>query len=565
MMCSVFLRRQFFVQMILLELLILSLLHAPAAAQTLLDPASAVRDAVVRRAEHEREHGRAQNGEDLLKFYSERGFTPAWLANGLPSESSAQALTMIAEAYKEGLDPADYDVVWLSQRLSETRAVYPASDDERVEVDVALTASVFRYLTDLHSGRVSPSAVSFRLPLKPKSFDVARVVQEALAAGTLYGMPHAAAPQYPMYDRLRSALARYLELARDLSFTPLPVVRRVESGARYEGVHGLQRLLVVLGDLDRAAPEYDYYSDELVEAVKRFQDRHGLEPDGVIGRATFNALNIPLSHRVRQIELALERLRWIPPLDADRLIAINIPEFRLRAFAIEGGHAQLRLDLKVIVGRALDTQTPIFSEDMRYVEFSPYWNVPRSIALNELLPKLRKDPGYLRREEMELIGARAGVQATIAVNQRTLAALARGELRLRQRPGTRNQLGRIKFVLPNSMDVYLHDTPGVELFNLSKRDLSHGCIRVEQPVSLARFVLEDKPQWTDERMQGAMRADEPIIVHLSHPIPVVIFYTTVLTGVDGIIRFLPDIYGHDVTLDRALRAARASAGTINTK
>jgi len=193
---------------------------------------------------------------------------------------------------------------------------------------------------------------------------------------------------------LRAALPRYLELARDLSLTPLPVVRRIGSGAQYEGVHQLQRLLVVVGDLDRTVPKYDYYGDELVEAVKRFQARHGLEPDGVIGRATFAALNTPFSHRVRQIELALERLRWIPAFDAKRLVAVNIPEFRLRAFAIDSGHAQLRLDLKVIVGRALDTQTPIFSEDMRYVEFSPYWNVPRSIALKEVLPKLHEDPHY---------------------------------------------------------------------------------------------------------------------------------------------------------------------------
>jgi L,D-transpeptidase YcbB len=166
---------------------------------------------------------------------------------------------------------------------------------------------------------------------------------------------------------------------------------------------------------------------------------------------------------------------------------------------------------------------------------------------------------------MELIGAKAGTQPATAVNRRTLAALARGELRLRQRPGPRNQLGRIKFVLPNNMDVYLHDTPGPQLFNLSKRDLSHGCIRVEEPLALARFVLEDQPQWTVERMQRAMRADEPTIVHLTRPIPVVIFYTTVIAGVDGVIRFLPDLYRHDAMLDRALRAARAAAAGMQAK
>jgi murein L,D-transpeptidase YcbB/YkuD len=280
----------------------------------------------------------------------------------------------------------------------------------------------------------------------------------------------------------------------------------------------------------------------------------------VIGRATFEQLNTPLAHRIRQIELSLERLRWIPPLEAELVIAVNIPEYRLRALDRRQGRLRVPLDMRVIVGRAVSTETPVFLGTLRAIEFSPYWNVPASIVKNELVPRLRRDPEYLQREGMELVGGDRAPSVTTVVSAANLRALSRGELRLRQRPGPRNVLGGVKFPLSSGLDIYLHGTSDPALFARSRRDLSHGCIRIEEPVELARLLLEDKGEWTIDRIREAMDAGQSHIVRLSKSTPVVVFYTTAVVEPDGRTLFLRDIYGHDQALDRALRA-HASRGS----
>jgi murein L,D-transpeptidase YcbB/YkuD len=260
------------------------------------------------------------------------------------------------------------------------------------------------------------------------------------------------------------------------------------------------------------------------------------------------ALNVPLASRVRQIELSMERLRWLPELPPGPFIAVNLPSFRLWAFKAAG--APPVLATRVIVGKAVRTQTPLFIGTLRHIEFNPYWNVPPSILRAEIVPALLRDPDYLVKNDMEVVGP--GVQTVSAA---TLAALRAGALRVRQRPGPRNSLGLVKFVFPNDADVYLHGTPARQLFGRARRDFSHGCVRVEDPLALARWVLRGRPAWTVERIEAAMAADAPQRVDLPRPLPVILFYVTAMAmPADGALHFAADIYGHDARLEQALAA-----------
>ena len=493
--------------------------------------------------------------EALHRFYATGDFAPVWMKDGKPTAKARQALALLELAESHGLEPADYSLAELEKRVEHPRPAQAA------ETDVALSAALFLFLSDLHGGRVNPRQLNFDINLLPRRLDLPVLVREALAKDRLPTLAEQVEPRFGVYGRLRQALATYRQMALQ-PFTPLPVVKKLQPGQNYPALAALARRFTELGDLPAGSPLPLRYDGVLADAMKRFQARHGLVADGVAGRGTFEQLNTTPARRVRQIALAMERFRWlrIPESASNKVIAVNIPEFRLRALALEGGRLENRLSMDVIVGKALDTRTPVFHEDMLYIDFKPYWNVPSSIAKGELLPKLEKNPGYLAKENMEFVPV-AGGAAVTAVTPATLAAVARGAMRIRQRPGGKNALGDIKFVLPNNMNIYLHHTASPSLFKKARRDLSHGCIRVEDPVALAKFVLEDQPAWTSERIKAAMDADKPSTVHLLHPVPVIIFYATAVAEADGRVLFLPDLYGLDESLDAALkqRAARLAA------
>ncbi len=361
----------------------------------------------------------------------------------------------------------------------------------------------------------------------------------ACLAGLLFfGLAHA----NPLIAGLETALPQYRQQAVDPALldawrTPLPPIgRKLEPGKPYAGMALLIRRLVALGDLpaDTALPAR--YEGAVVAGVTAFQHRHGLEPDGVIGKETLAQLAISPAARVRQIELNIERLKQMP--SAPRLLLVNIPEFRLHAFAQD----QAVMHMKVIIGSALETRTPLFTEEMRFIEFSPYWNVPPSIARKETIPRLRKEPAYFDEQGFEFYSGKTGADTTLS--EENLDAVLQGKLRIRQRPGPRNALGDIKFVFPNSDNIYMHHTPAVRLFDKARRDFSHGCIRVEVPLALALFVLDD-PEWDAGRIQAAMARGKSSTLRLREPLPVVIAYLTALPGEGGHIRFFPDLYGLD--------------------
>ncbi len=490
-------------------------------------------------------------------FYALSNFEPAWFDSSCRPLHAQDVIDILVEASAHGMDPDAYAATALATVLEERKRGQPVHAPEIAEYDLRLTVALFRYLSQLHNGRVDPRQVVPNFAHAAKELALAEAVRRAMSESSLDVIVDSAAPRYPAYERLRRALDRYRNLEREAFVEPLPVVRRLRAGDVYQALPQLQRRLVALGDMAEEAQVPDRYTGEIVEAVRRFQARHGLTVDGVIGPATFEQLNVPLSQRIRQIELALERLRWLPRLEADRLIVINIPEFRLRALDVGQEDARVLVDMRAIVGRAFDTETPVFLGRVQRIELSPYWNVPASIATNELVPRLRRDPAYLQREGMEFVGA--GARVSSDVTAASLNALSRGELRIRQRPGPRNVLGGIKFPLSSSLDIYLHGTDVPALFSRTRRDLSHGCVRLERPEMLAAVLLEDQPDWTIERIQSAMHAQVSSTVNLTQPVPVLIFYTTTVVEPGGRILFLPDIYGHDRALERALRAASPSA------
>lgn len=365
------------------------------------------------------------------------------------------------------------------------------------------------------------------------------------------------------YGRTLSALDQYRILASEDDRAILPTTKKpVEPGQHYAGVPRLIRLLSRIGDLPTGGRpgDSDLYEGALVTAVKRFQNRHGLESDGRIGKATLVELNTPLSFRVRQLELALERWRRLPYDSSRPAIVLNLPEFRLRTF--DPGHRPA-LEMKIVIGQARKLETPLLSSKLDTVIFRPYWNVPLSIQRKELLPQIKRDPSYISKNDFELVTPKGAVVPEDAVSATMLSQLRSGTLRLRQRRGPKNSLGLIKFVFPNEYDVYMHDTPAKSLFGRARRDFSHGCIRLEKAEDLAEWVLRAKGDWTRDRIAAAMEGSESVTVKLKLAIPVTVTYVTAVVLENGEVHFLGDIYGKDAELEKELAEAAQGPAVTN--
>jgi murein L,D-transpeptidase YcbB/YkuD len=543
----------------------------------------------------------------LVALYTPGAFKPLWVdAGGRPNADARAALGLIASAATEGLDPAEYRAATLARATARLDAAPPPPPAEIAAFDSGLSAATMRYLQQLHAGRVDPRAIGFKMTAPVDEHDFAALLTTALAQHRVVETAGELTPPLVLYRALRAMLGRYRQLAADPALVaPTPTGQSVKIGEPYAEADALRRLLVALGDLPAggspataapaatapaavptaagvavgastaAAPPAAVtpalasatpppplrYEGTLVDGVKHFQLRHGLEEDGLLGKGTQAAIAVPLARRVRQIELALERLRWAPHLDPQRFLAVNIPMYRLWVWQGIPSNGAPLWGMNVIVGRALDHSTPIFAEEMKYVVFRPYWNVPPSILRGEVLPALRRDSGYLARQNMEVVAGQGDESPALAWTPESLPLLEKGKLRVRQRPGPRNALGLVKFVFPNDDNVYLHSTPSQALFSRSRRDFSHGCVRVEDPVKLAEWALQGQEGWSHDRIVAAVNGDRQVRVTLARPIQVLLFYiTAVVMPEDRTARFAEDIYGHDARLDKALveRAKRAA-------
>jgi len=485
------------------------------------------------------------------EFYNQSRYEPAWIHG---SELSIQALSMIEmfkQARGQGLLPDDYDASRWDDRLAKLH--HAQTDIARV--DVALTVCTMRFVSDLRIGRVNPRHFKFGLSVEQKKYDLAQFLRDRiLPSSDPSSLVETIEPPFPGYRHTRAALARYVEMAAKDDGEQLVIpLKPVDPGQAYASIPRLTRLLMLLGDLSReAAPTGDgqLYDSALAGAVMRFQKRHGLKDDGRLGTDTLKQLNVPISDRIQQLQLALERWRWLPSEFSAPPIVVNIPDFRLRALDESN---KVALEMRVVVGKSLRTQTPVFSRDMTYVVLRPYWNVPPSILRGEIVRAIERDRNYIANKRYEVTTGNGEVVTSGAISDDVLAQLKAGRLSVRQKPGPTNALGLVKLMFPNEFNVYLHSTPAPELFSRTRRDFSHGCIRVEKPAELTAWVLRNNAGWPIERIEQSMSTGaNNVTVTLKQRVPVFIVYATALAYENDEVHFYDDIYGHDRKLAEAL-------------
>jgi len=502
----------------------------------------------------------------LLRIYADTTSQLLWIAHGEPTAPASAMLAELSDAAMRGLDPADYDADRLAKRFHQLRAASSASDGNSLllQADAWLTLSVARFIDHARAGRIDPGPLGFVMPTKTAQRDFGSILPRLSRARDMRASIDSLEPPYDRFRALEQLLNRYRALSTDSSLRELPdLASPLRPQDRWQGISALRRLLAALGDTSirevAASGDGDLYTPSLEESVRRFQASGGLSSDGVIGRATLRQLRASIATRIAQIELTMERWRWLPDPTASRLLVVNIPEFRLYALERNASRVLARERMDVIVGSAFNgRRTPVLASSVRAVVFHPYWDVPPSIARREEIPKIRRDPSYAAREGMEIVRGVDAAAARFPITPANLQRVLDGTLRLRQRPGPRNALGNVKFVFPNAYNVYLHDTPLQSLFTHERRDFSHGCIRASDPESLAEFVLAEEEGWERAHIQASIASPEPRTVTLKHPVPIFVVYATVIANADGTSSFLPDLYGHDAALARAL-AARATS------
>lgn len=486
----------------------------------------------------------------VAEFYESNGYTPAWLQGRQLSPQALALIEVFKQAWKKGLQPEDYDASRWDSRVGQLQ-----SNDDPAPVDVAMTVCTMRFVSDLRIGRVNPKHFKFGLSVEQKKYDLAQFVRERiLPASNVSQVLAEMEPAFAGYRRTEDALVRYTELMGKDSGEKLPAsAKPIDPGQPYAGVPRLIQLLKLVGDLpaDTTLPaDSQVYEGAMVDAVKSFQRRHGLQDDGRLGAETLKQLNVPLSDRVQQLALTLERWRWLPVEFSAPPIIVNIPDFHLRA--LDDGN-KISLYMRVVVGKSIRTQTPVFSRDMTYVVLRPYWNVPPSILRGEIVPAIQRDRNYIANKRYEVTTNDGNIVTDGPISDEILAQLKAGKLAVRQKPGPANALGLVKLMFPNEFNVYLHSTPAPELFSRTRRDFSHGCIRVEKPAELATWALRNNPGWPLERVKESMTAGKDnVTVRLNQAIPVFIVYGTALALENGEVHFYNDIYGHDAALSQAL-------------
>ncbi len=489
----------------------------------------------------------------LPMFYERRGFRPAWSGDNGPGPRAEAMAAAIRGATDDGLNPADYHLDRIEQVLGEVRANReagkPLHSGRLVDLDLLLTDSFLVYGAHLLSGRLDPETVDPQWNASRREGDLGAVLEQALVGTGVAAALESLRPVHPGYGFMRQALARYRGVAAAGGWSAVPGGEKLESGAVGQRVRLLTARLAASGDLDAAAAERDLFDDDLDAAVRRFQRRHGLAADGVVGPKTIEALNIPVEHRIEQLVNNMERWRWLPLDLGRRHILVNIANFELDV--VEDNRSVL--NMRAIVGRPF-RRTPVFSATMTYLVFSPSWNVPHKLAVEDKLPEIRKDPAYFGKMGIRVLqgwGADAREIDPAAVDWSSVNR-KNFPYRLRQEPGPLNALGRVKFMFPNKFDVYIHDTPSRELFSQPQRDFSSGCIRTEKPLELALYLLAEDSAWDQGRIAAAAASTSEQTVTLPRPIPVHLLYWTAWAEENGEIHFRRDIYDRDGALNEAL-------------
>lgn len=474
-------------------------------------------------------------------YYRANEYHRAWLQKRRPEKIFKAFVNEVRESAAYGLVPEDYRIDALEQAVDALYDNRKRTQGDISALDIRITASFFLFTTHLIEGRVRyPGAREFLWERgMPLENDIVLLLK--MKSGTdVKKELEALQPTDPQYAELQKALKDYREREKTDTFPALPANLRISPGTRHASLPLVRKKLALADDEDirKGNDTLTLYDDKLAEAVKKFQTRHGLAPDGIIRKETVTFLNMGMKERSELIALNLERLRWNPhtATTGDRIV-VNVPEYMLRVYK----NNKEKMAMRVVLGSEY-TPTPVFQDTLRYIVFSPTWIVPQSIFEKEFFPKLQDDPGHFDPERFKFY--KNGKEIDPYLEPWGEKDLDLTLYKVVENPGDENSLGKIKFIMPNDFSIYLHDTPADQLFDKQARALSHGCIRVERPQDLAEYILSDQKGWNKRKIEEAMQSEKPLQVDLKEPIPVYIVYRTVWVD-DGVVNFREDIYGHD--------------------
>ena len=483
-------------------------------------------------------------------FYKGRNYRRAWSQNGQLVQVEA-LISAVEATYGDGLSPQYYHLAPIISLVDKVGQESAPDSVQLSDLDILLTDAFLTLGCHLSAGCVNPVTIETEWFAKSLKVDVSSVLEQALNKKQIREALMELRPQKDIYTRLRLALARYRELSAKAEWPLVSSGSRLKKGSRSDRVVELRKRLAASGDLPAdEAMGGDLFDEKVKQSVIIFQKRHGLKIDGVVGRDTLDALNVPLKQRIRQMELNMERLRWILGNIEERFIVVNIANFRLDVIE----HDKSILSMKVVVGKPY-RRTPIFTAKMTYLVINPVWNIPDSIARKEILKKIKKDPHYLAKQNIKVFSGWRAQEQPIDAERIDWSRVTAKALpyRLRQEPGPLNALGTLKFMFPNKYDVYLHDTPAKNLFSDNVRAFSHGCTRIEKPLELAEYLLRDDPRWSQKELLAALEKGTEQIVQIPRPLNVHFLYLTAWVDESGLVQFRNDIYGRDKSLDEALR------------
>ncbi|MFZ1983458.1 MAG: L,D-transpeptidase family protein [Desulfatitalea sp.] len=489
-------------------------------------------------------------------FYLERQFVPVWLDSSGLRPTGHALIHVIAQVGQDGLQPADYHLGAIHSMLKEmeTQAALPLDQqaDQWAQMDLLLTDAFLLLSSHLSGGRVNPETLHTDWRLSAHNVDIMAGLHNAVTETQINQAIDQLRPAHDGYSGLRLALRQLHGVEEQGGWPSIPDGPTLRPEERNDRVVALRQRLQMEGEQVAAelSEEPERFDPDLVESLKQFQARHGLEPDGAVGQRTLEELNVSTQDRIRQIELNLERWRWLPDDPGERYIRVNIADYSLTVVE----HKEVVLSMRVVVGRPM-RRTPVFSASMTYMVISPYWTVPPTIAVEDMLPKVIKDNSYFDHEAIKVYYG--WEEGNAAVDPRQIDWLAYSKrnfpFRLVQEPGPSNALGQLKFMFPNNFSVYLHDTPHRSLFGKVQRDFSSGCIRVENALALAEYLLKENPNWTPEKLRAGIKKNQQQIVRVDPPLPVHLLYMTAWVDEKGVLQFRKDIYKRDIQLDQALK------------
>lgn len=492
----------------------------------------------------------------IFDFYKKREYLPIWIRDSEIVPAAQLLLKKLENAEEEGLNPTFYQSRELKEKLQLAKAKNGTADSLMKELELLLTAEFCKYAADVNSGATRYERENLKWFMQTKSTDYTAVMEKIIADKTDQDPYLVLEPPHPEYHQLKLLLKQYRNFAKKGGWPQLSGFKRLKLGDVSPNVIKLRERLAISGDVK--TPPSNFYNPKvfdqnLDEGVKTFQAEHGLKPDGIAGGVTLRTMNVTVEERIKQIVSNMERWRLVPHNFTDRFILVNVPEYRL--YIYENG--KVSFDMRVVVGEEFNA-TPIFNDTLKYIVFSPYWNIPKDIALKETLPEIYQDYAMLKRQGIEAVRLDGPTTATpvpfYSVPWRQYAEEPNFRYFLRQKPGPKNPLGTVKFLFPNRHSVYLHDTPFGNLFESERRGYSHGCIRIEEPVKLAEFLLNsNKQKWTKEQVTEAMQRENELHIRIDRPIPVFILYFTTWVDKTGRAHFRKDVYEYDKLLSELLK------------